>query len=173
MRRSLIGISTLALGLVLATAPARAQQVFVAGGVTLPSGDFGDGFKTGWVANAGVSFWASANGRAKLWAEGLYGQNKVDATVDTDLKATLMGGFGSITYNLTGGSSTVPYLIGTVGYLREKISAGGDSESKGGLGFGGGAGLSFGKPYIEARYLTASIGGGTTSFIMAVVGVTF
>lgn len=172
MRRSLIGISTLALGLVLVATPAHAQ-FFVAGGVTLPSGDFGDGFKTGWVANAGVTVTSFANGRAKLWAEGLYGQNKVDATVETDLKSTQIAGFASVTYDLTAGSTTTPYLIGSVGYVSQKISVSDASQTEGGIGFGGGAGVSFGKFYVEGRYLTASIADGTTAFMMATVGILF
>ncbi|HET9066896.1 MAG TPA: hypothetical protein VFN22_13845 [Gemmatimonadales bacterium] len=171
MRRSLIGISSLALGLVLAAAPANAQ-FFVAGGVTLPSGDFGDAYKAGWMANAGVSVKAFANGRANLWAEGLYGQNKVDGT--SDAKSTIMGGLGSVTYNLTAGSTTTPYLIGAVGYLSQKISFNNTNTTEGGIGFGGGAGVSFNKIYIEGRYMTASLFDDVqTSFLMATVGILF
>ena len=42
------------------------------------------------------------------------------------------------------------------------------------VGFGGGAGISFGKFYVEGRYLTASLFDNvTTAFIMATVGITF
>jgi len=171
MRRSLIGISSLALGLVLAAAPAQAQ-FFVAGGLTMPSGDFGDAYKAGWMANAGASLKSFANGRANLWVEGMYTENKVDGT--SDAKSTIIGGLGSVTYNLTAGSNTTPYLIGAVGYLSQKLSINDFSSTEGGIGFGGGAGVSFNKFYIEGRYMTASLHEDvSTSFLMATVGILF
>jgi hypothetical protein len=177
MRRLLTGAATLAAAAMLVALPAAAQsntQFFVGGGLTLPSSDFGDAFKTGFAVNAGVSPWGSANGRARLWLEGLYSQNKVDADNAGSDKSTIFGGLGSITYNLTTAGNTVPYVIGSVGYLSQKTSFGDDSSTEGGIGFGGGAGISFGKFYVEGRYLTASLyENATTAFLMATVGVTF
>lgn len=170
MRRFFTGAATLAAALVLAAAPANAQ-FFAASALTLPSGDFGDGFKAGWAANAGISIWQNGDERAKVWVEGLYGQNNLDS--DIDGKSTMIGGFGSLTYNLTTGGSAVPYLIGSAGYLSQKIEVASVDDTEGGFAFGGGAGVGFGKFYLEGRYITASIADGTTSFIMAAAGITF
>ena len=175
MRRLFAGAALLVATASFAAAPVAAQSdmdFFVGGGLNLPSSDFGDAFKSGWVANAGLSFFSTAEGRAKLWLEGLYTQNKFDD--GTDDKSTIIGGLGSLTYNLTAGSTTTPYLIGSVGYLSQKTTDGDDSTTESGIGFGGGAGISFGKFYVEGRYLTASLFDNvTTAFIMATVGITF
>ena len=172
MRRLLLGGATLAAALLL-LAPLGAQG-FVGGGVTLPSGDYNTYAKPGWMLNAGITPWQSANDRAKLWAEGFFGSNSHD-DVDGD-KTTLYGGLGSLTYNLTAGGSAVPYLIGSVGYMVHKYSSDefpDDEGSEGGLTFGGGAGLGLGKFYVEGRYFTASISDATTAFILVAAGITF
>lgn len=172
MRRLMIGASTLAAALLL-TLPVAAQG-FVGGGVTLPSGDFNTYAKLGWMVNAGITPWQSANDRAKLWAEGFYGSSSHD-DFDGD-KTNLYGGLGSLTYNLTESGSAVPYLIGSVGYMvhQYKSDEFPDEEgSEGGFAFGGGAGVGFGKLYLEGRYFSASIEGSTTAFILVAAGITF
>jgi hypothetical protein len=170
MRRFLIGASTLALALALGTTSASAQ-FFVAGGMTMPSGDFGDAYKAGWVANAGAAIVKSGDERAKVWIEGIFGQNNFDG--EADAKSTMIGGFGSATYDLSMGGSAVPYVIGSVGYISQKLESGNASQTEGGLAFGGGAGVGFGKFYVEGRYFTASIADATTAFLMLAAGVTF
>ncbi|MBK9548625.1 MAG: hypothetical protein IPO52_05860 [Gemmatimonadetes bacterium] len=173
MRRSVFSAALLLTGFALATAPLSAQG-FVGAGVTTPMGDFGDGAKMGWVANAGFRPYQSADKRMSIWAEGLYGSNKHDGAGDD--KTNLFGGFGSVTYNLTAEGSAVPYVIGSAGYLVHSYKSGINSsfdDSAGGFGFGGGAGVGIKKLYLEARYLTAKIDGGTTAFIMFTAGITF
>lgn len=173
MRRLLIGATTLAAALVLA-APLSAQ-FFVQGSATLPQGDYKDYAKTGWMANAGIRAWQSANGNIALWAEGFYGSNSHE-DIEGD-KTNLLGGYGSVTFNLTSGASATPYLIGSVGYMRHQYKSDmfpDEEGSDGGVAFGGGAGLGIGKNFfVEGRYITASIGDGTTAFIMLGGGVVF
>ena len=171
MRRSVFSAALLLTGFALATAPLSAQG-FVGAGVTTPMGDFGDGAKMGWVANAGFRPYQSADKRMSIWAEGLFGQNNFKNNVDG--KTTMMGGFGSLTYNLTAEASAVPYVIGSVGYLSSKVEVNGVKfDAEGALGFGGGAGVGIKKFYLEGRYLTASKDGNTTAFIMFTAGITF
>ena len=171
MRRFIIGAASLALVLVLG-APSASAQFAVGGGITVPSGDYGDYAKTGWMAEAAFSPFQNADGTFMFWIEGIFGQNKHEG--DGDDKTTLFGGFGTATYALTQGASANPYVIGSVGYLNHKYQpATGDSESSGGLGFGGGAGLSFGDFWVEGRYMTASIDDATTAFLMFLAGVSF
>ena len=56
----------------------------------------------------------SADERMSLWLEGLYGSNSLKN--DLDGKAATLGAFGSLTYNLTTGSTTTPFVLWTVGY---------------------------------------------------------
>lgn len=173
MRRPFLVLATTCTALVLLAAPASAQ-FFVAAGLTLPSGDYGEYAKTGWIANAGVKAWASADERLGAWVEAFYGSNTHD-DVDGD-KTNLYGGLASLTYNLTTGSTTTPYLIGSVGYMVHQYKSDEFTEfegSEGGLAFGGGAGIGINTFYVEARYLTASIEDATTAVIALVAGITF
>lgn len=172
MRRFVLAASLLTLSLAVTATPATAQG-FIGGGVTTPMGDFGDGSKMGWAVNAGFRPWQSADKRMSLWAEGLFGQNNFKNNVDG--KTTMMGGFGSITYNLTDPEgSTVPYVIGSVGYLSSKVEvASVKFDAEGALAFGGGVGVGLNKFYLEGRYLTSSKDGNTTAFVLWTVGYTF
>jgi len=171
MRRLVPGLVTFALILVLGPTPASAQKFFVGAGVTVPSGDFGDYAKTGWMVNGGFAPWRSADNRATIWAEGLFGSNSFEGAGDNS--SNLYGGLGSFTYNVTGEASAVPYVIGSVGYLMQSFESGTNSDSEGGLAFGGGAGIGIQRFYLEARYLTASIQESTTAFLQFSAGITF
>jgi hypothetical protein len=171
MRRFVLAASLLTLSLAVTATPATAQG-FIGGGVTTPMGDFGDAAKMGWAVNAGFRPWQSADKRMSLWAEGLFAQNNYKNNIDG--KTTMMGGFGSITYNLTAEASAVPYVIGSAGYLSSKAEvAGVKFDAEGALGFGGGVGVGIKKFYLEGRYLTSSKDGNTTAFIMWTAGYTF
>jgi hypothetical protein len=174
MRRFLIGASTLALAITLGTTSASAQ-FFVGAGATLPSGDYGDYAKTGWLVNAGVEAWRSASGKLAIFAEGLFGSNSHD-DVDGD-KTNIYGGLGSVTYGLgSQDASMSPYLIGSAGYLVHQYKSTEFAEfegSDGGVAFGGGAGLFFDPAFVEARYMTFSVDGESTAFIFVGAGFTF
>lgn len=171
MRRIGFSAALLLTGLALAAAPLSAQG-FVGAGVTTPMGDFGDGYKLGWAVNAGFRPYQSADKRLAVFAEGLYGQNKLKN--DLDGKVTTIGGFGSLTYNVVAEGSAVPYVIGSVGYISRKGEFNGVSgESEGAVSYGGGAGLTFGKLYVEGRFLTSKKDGNTSSFVLWSAGVTF
>jgi hypothetical protein len=167
MRRFVAAGLTLVAALALTAAPAQAQ-FFVGAGLTMPSGDF-DNYKAGLGVNAGVAVIKSADERLKIWAEGFYGMNKFDSEA-VDVSATLMGAYGSATYDLTAEGSAVPYLIGGAGYMTIKVE---DLDREGGFGFFGGAGVSFGKVWLEGRYSSASIDESTLSFLGVTLGYSF
>ena len=173
MRRSVATGLTLVAALALTAAPAQAQDRFwIGGAAVLPSGDFGDGFKTGFGVNAGYKFFQSADERLSVWAEGLVAMN--DGDIDPiDAKSTMFGGFGTVSYTLTASGSARPYVLGSLGYLSQKIEVEGISATEGGLGFSGGLGVSFGKIDVEARYWSASIQDGTTAFLTLGAGISF
>lgn len=171
MRRFIAAGLTLVAALALTAAPAQAQ-FFVGAGLVSPSGDFADGFKAGLGASAGVAVFKSGDERFKVWAEGFFAKNDLDISV-LDGSSTMMGAFGSATLDLAAGGGTIPYIVGGAGYLSQKIEIEGESETEGGLGLFGGAGVSFGKLWLEGRYTTASIADGTTAFLTAMVGYSF
>lgn len=173
MRKIFLGTLALFLSITLVPAAATAQG-FVGAGLTMPSGDYGDYAKTGWMATAGMRAWQSGDERMSVWGEGFFGSNKHEG--DDGDKTNLYGGMGSLSFGLTQGSSTTPYLIGSVGYMIHSYkpgTSGFTSESEGGIMFGGGGGVQVNNFYVEARYLTASIENSTTAFIMFAAGYIF
>ena len=166
--------------LLLSAASAQAQvSVGVGGGLTIPTGDFGDGFKTGWhgIANVGYDLPSGIGLRGDFF----YGQNNVDAT-GVDGKAKLAGGLGNVLYTFKSAGTIHPYVIGTVGFMNAKLEASGggltfsDSETK--VAFGGGAGIKFkagsdANFFAEGRYISVNTSGGSTNFIPITIGVSF
>lgn len=166
--------------LLLSAASAQAQvSVGVGGGLTIPIGDFGDGFKTGWhgLANVGYDLPSGLGLRGDFY----YGQNSVDVTGASG-KAKLAGGFGNVLYNFKGAGTIHPYVLGSLGFINAKgdVSAGGvsasGSETK--IAFGGGAGVKFkagsdANIFVEGRYISVNTSGSKTNFIPITVGVSF
>ena len=170
MRRLVIGASTLAATLVLGAAPASAQ-FYVGGYASLPSGDFGDVANTGFLVEAGFQLFESSNEKLSLYVSGGYGMNGTDAD---DLDFTQIMGLGHVVYDLTSGGSATPYLIGSAGYLSLKTEVGDESNTEGGLTFGGGIGLGFSSRFwVEGKFMTASIDDATISQLLIGGGVSF
>jgi hypothetical protein len=173
MRRLVIGASTLAAALLLA-APLSAQ-FFVGGYATLPQSDFKDYAKTGWMVAAGWMPYMSADARFGVWLEGEYGSNTHEG--NDNEKTNILMGLVTPSYNLTQGSNVTPYLLGSVGYLSHMYKAGDSGfadETEGGLVVGGGLGVGFNKKFwVDGRYMTASIKGSKTAFLLIGAGVNF
>jgi hypothetical protein len=178
MRRLFLGAASLGLGLVL-VAPRAEAQFFVSASATIPSGDYGDYAKTGWLAGVGARAWANEAGNIALWLVGEYGSNSHDADVvgvtDGD-KTNIMSGGAFVAYTLGSNpdASMTPFIVAGGGYMNHQWSpATGDSENSGQAFAGGGLGLSFGDesggPWILATYRNGfddtkfiTIGGGWT-----------
>lgn len=178
MRRLVIGASAVSLALALGTAPATAQ--FAVGvGATMPSGDFGEYAKAGWMAGAAFNVMRASGGKIGVWLEGAYGSNGHEG--EHSGKTNLMLGDVAAAYSFNPDASMSPFILGTVGYLNHSFSPDGGGEcddcSEGGLSFGGGGGVKFGKFALQARYTTASLGEGehkeTTAFITLMASMLF
>lgn len=149
-----------AVGLIGFALPARtaAQTIYVSGGATFPTGDYGDYAKTGWMGAAGMLFPVGGMGLA-LGAEGFYGQNN-HSDVDGD-KTSLYGGLGIVEYEFSAGGSVIPYVFGGLGLMVHKYSSDEfpefeDSDSKFAYQFGGGVGFGLSENvllYGEGRYM--------------------
>jgi len=151
----------LALGVVavlLAATPAKAQYVFLGGGVTKPIGDFNDYAKTGWMAQGGLGFDIGDKG---LWAEleGYYGSNKhSDVTGD---KTNLIIGMAALGYSFMPGKNVSPYITGGLGvqahqFKSESVPAANGTDTN--LGYTGAFGVGFNNQakvhlWIEGRFL--------------------
>lgn len=162
--------------LVLGATTAQAQGINfgVGGGLTIPIGDFGDNFKTGWhgIANIGYNTPTGFGVRGDFY----YGQNSLDASVDG--KAKLAGGLGNLVYSFQGAGPVRPYVIGGAGVFKAEAEVGNvsDSETKFTWAAGGGVKFKAGTDsniFVEARYVSISTSGDKTNFIPISAGISF
>ena len=178
----MIAVAGIAAAPVAPIAPvAQAQgynpfQIGASGGIAFPTGDLGNATNTGYniavVAGYKPQFMPIA-----IRAEAAYNQ------------FGLQGGGGSINipaftgnlaYELPLGMSFTPYAIGGAGLYRPSasITGGGTSNAENDFGWNVGGGVkiplstSF-ETFIEARYNSVNVNGGTLSFIPVTVGILF
>jgi hypothetical protein len=163
---------------------ASAQGVFLGGGATFPTGDYGDYADAGWMAEAGLSFPIGEQG-IFIFADGLYGSNG-HSDHDGD-KTNLLGGFLGLEKMFANEAGAGPFIFGEVGFLRHSYKS--DEypeweEDDTGFAFGGGAGYSIMlsetlNGWVLGRYIHGMYSGDdgsedwNTSFfgIMAGVGI--
>ena len=171
MKRIYSALTLAGLSLVLGATAASAQlAIGVGGGVTIPTGTFKDGAKTGWngLADIGYTLASGVGVRGDFY----YGENS--SKISGGPKGKLLGGLGDLTYSFASASSIKPYLIGSAGFFNEK--AGSFSETK--FAWGGGAGIrakagSNSSVFLEGRYISVSTTGNKTNFIPITLGVSF
>ena len=140
--------------------PAQAQTtLYIAGGASFPTGDFGDYANTGWMAAGGAIFGLGDSGFG-VGGEVFYGQNnhKDEVSLFENTKTTPYGIMAIADYTFGSGGGLRPYLFGGLGLMVHKFSGDGfDSESESGFGYQFGAGLSF--PiglFVEGRFMGSS-----------------
>jgi hypothetical protein len=169
MTRRLLAV--LAAGL-LAAAPASlsAQSISLAGGLSLPTSDFGDVEQSGYNGTLGLNFGAPlipVGARLEGSINGFNHKNNV--TGDTRiLSATANAIFGL----------GMPYVIGGVGYYNARVKFGALPEvTESGAGFNIGAGLSFPlpslSPFVEVRYHQMTGDNSDVKFIPITFGIKF
>src|SRR5262245_49707928 len=172
MRGTLRGFLTAAV-VVVGAAPLSGQKFHVGGGVTMPSGDYGNFAKTGYLAIAGLTFDIPAAPIA-VRVDGMYGANTHDGGLDE--KTSIYGGMANAVWGFLPGSPLQPYAIGGLGYLSHDYDPGSSGSSAdvewamvwgvgGGVNFAlGGLGL-----FAEGRYLDRD----GTAFLALLAGLRF
>jgi hypothetical protein len=162
----------LAAGLSVVASTAVAAQTpllfHVGGGAIMPSGDFGTYANPGWSGFAGVSKPLASRPELSLQATAFYGHAAHDGDAGD---ATNIPGVGvGISCQLGDAKmSARPYVGALLGFLQHRYSAGSPgypSESETKLFVGPGGGVSFGRMFVDVRYM-ASDG---TSFIPISLG---
>jgi hypothetical protein len=201
-----IRISAATMGVAVAALAAMASPVMAqkAGvgfgasvGANVPNGEFGNGAKTGLVANGFVGV---GTGRVGLRGELFWSRSDLDNAFIRKVGNAVLpsDGVGSVTGNvdLVGASANLvlpltqsilkPYLIGGVGVYRRRVAqdVGGALEefkslrdTQTDVGYNGGVGLSVGGTgpslFIEARYVSVGTTPDRTKFIPVVIGFSF
>jgi hypothetical protein len=174
-----LGVVSLA-GVGVAQAQGAGRVSFhVGGGVVLPNGDFGDAFKTGFQALGGVSFGIGAL-PFDIRVDAIYGQNSAEDALNaalgvTDAKAKFFGGLAGAQFGFGGAASPVhPYLLAQVGVVNSKTTCSGcTSNSNSDFTFLGGAGLKFGKFFVEGKYMSIQSDPSSANMIVVSAGISF
>jgi hypothetical protein len=193
-----IGVAVMSLA---ATAPLAAQKAGVGFGASIganvPNGEFGDGAKTGLVANGFVGV---GTGRFGLRGELFWSRSDLDNAFIRKVGNAVLpsDGVGEVTgdVNLVGASANLvlpltqsmirPYLIGGVGVYHRRVAqdVGGTidefqnlKDNQTDVGYNGGVGLSIGGVgpsfFIEARYHSVLTSPVKTKFVPVVIGFSF
>lgn len=174
MRKLNVAGLALAALLSLSVATAGAQTVVgigVGGGVAMPMGDFGDAAKMGIGGGAGLFIYPNG-GNIGVRLDGGYWQ--FDNDLNADGKFKLMSGMGNLLYAIPTEGSIRPYIVAGGGLLNSKF---GDGDSESAFAWQGGAGLSIGSGnvrwFVEAKWVSSSKDGSTTSFLPVIGGFSF
>ena len=165
-----------------------AQTLYIAGGATFPTSDFGNYAKTGWMAAGGVVFNDIGTAGLGLGVEGFYGENKhksedVDPEFNFgDSKTNPYGIMGIAVYNFDTGGSIQPYVFGGAGWMAHKYTAdpafADEDETGSGFGYQFGAGVGFDlsesiELFGEGRYMGGSGDVSDTKFFGLFAGLAF
>lgn len=201
--RTRISAATLGVAamVVAAASPLSAQKAGLGFGASIganvPNGEFGDGAKTGLVANGFVGV---GTGRFGLRGELFWSRSDLDNAFIRRVGNVVLPseGVGNVTgdVNLVGASANLvlpltqsmvrPYLIGGVGVYHRRVSqdVGGTidefqnlKDEQTDVGYNGGVGLSIGGVgpsfFIEARYHSVATTPDRTKFVPVVIGFSF
>ena len=175
---AVLGMVTLAS---VATAQAQGAgraSFHVAGGITLPMGDFGDVAKTGWQGLGGVSFGLGGLPFA-VRVDGFFGQNSFDVS-GVDAKVQMFGGMAGGQFNFGSEASPAkPYILAQVGMVNSKCSGddciGDESNTDFAIAGGGGVGFGLGSmaAFVEALFTSVMSDPSSSNFIALRAGLRF
>lgn len=157
-------------------AEAQARGYFGFGaGVSVPTGDFGDGYKVGWLAQvvAGIT---GPTGVIGGRVNGSITRHNHDTLNDNTAK--LVGAMGDLVFSPgSGGAKVRPYLLGGIGFQNVKLEAGPLESSVTELAYNFGAGLtvalSKASLFVEGRWLSVQTDPSSTNLIPISIGLRF
>ena len=172
-------IAVVGLAATASVAPAQGYNPFeigATGGIAFPTGDLGNSANTGYTIGVAVGYRSQYSPLA-VRAEANYNQFGLQGTGGGNINIPSFT--GNVEYAVPLGMSISPYLIGGAGLYRPSVDLGGGNtgtENHFGWNVGGGVKIplssSF-QTFVEARYNSVSINGGTLNFIPVTVGVMF
>jgi hypothetical protein len=185
MKRISLSLAAAALALITTTASAQSAKgvsLGISAGATIPVGDFGDLYSTGYNGTVSLMF-KSYGSPLGLRIDGMY--NKMEVKDDGVItvpggfieSASIMGANANLVYSLPGTGIT-PYLIGGGGiYSLKPHGEDIDFDSESDFGVNGGIGASFPlsgfNTFIEARLHHVFTEGRATQFVPVTFGISF
>jgi len=157
---------------------AQGARFGIGGGLLIPTGDYKNGDKAGWLASVDGTYWLAGN-QIGIRLDASYSQTSEKSGVLAH-KTKMIGGLGEIVYAfMTPADQLRPYVFGGVGVFNVKLSAAGGDTSATKVGFGGGAGFAFKvgagstRVFVEGRYTSVKVYGATLPFIGVKAGLRF
>jgi len=178
MKRLMLGAAVVGLTLVAAPTAHAQVGVGVSAGLSMPTGDLGDSYKSGYSVNGliGVTMPLSPIG-----FRGEVGYNSWDGksgTLADGSTASSLSGTANVILQVPGMIVAKPYVIGGLGYNHLKFDAGSNlSTTENKLGWNVGGGLNFGlgtlSTMLEARYVTINAEGGSIHYVPVTFGIMF
>ncbi len=182
MRRLGVGVAAVVVATALAAPRVQAQATMdqaravsfgLGAGASVPVGDLGDVFGTGWHAQASLGFNAAGLG---LRIDGMYHSLPEDAH-DHDLR--VLAGVLNANFRFSPGATVQPYVSVGVGIYNLHLDEDDEEESfdTTRLGLNGGAGIRFQlagmATFLEARYHNIFTEGSSSQLIPITFGVMF
>jgi hypothetical protein len=177
MRRVAAGIAVALIGVLASSRVANAQAQFsLGGGVSIPTGTFGDAFKTGFHGLGAVSF-VPTGSPVGIQIDGSYTQFKTDVS-GSDAKLQLIAGTANVVFKFptAEGSKFRPYLIGGGGvYNAKPKNPDLDGQTKFGFNAGAGFDIQAGSAalFAEGRFHDVFTDGPNLKYIPITVGIRF
>ena len=179
MKHLMLGASVVALSLVAAPAAHAQAGVGVSAGISIPTGEFGKSFKSGYSVN-GLVGWTMP--MSPIGFRGEVGYNSWDGKSSAGISgftASSLSGTANVVLQVPGMIAAKPYLIAGLGEHHMKIDAGSGlgSATENKLGWNVGGGLNFGlgtlATMLEARYVNVNTSGGSTHYVPVTFGIMF
>ena len=175
MKRVISLFAALVAAVVVSASAVEAQSPVrfgLAGGLSMPQGDFSDALENGFHGQFMLGFGLMAL-PVKLRADVTYhsmGLEEGGLGVTADDNMRVIG--GALNANIgMGGIGVKPYLSGGVGFYNSKLA---DFEAENDFGINGGVGLEFGltgmSTFLEVRYVKVFVDGDAD---FAIVPITF
>lgn len=175
MKRVISLFAALVAAVVVSASAVEAQSPVrfgLAGGLSMPQGDFSDALENGFHGQFMLGFGMMAL-PVKLRADVTYhsmGLEEGALGISSDDNLRVIG--GALNANIgMGGIGVKPYLSGGVGFYNSKI---GDFDAENDFGINGGVGLEFGltgmSTFLEVRYVKVFVEGDND---FAIVPITF
>lgn len=163
------------LGFVVPTQADAQTTLYISGGGSFPTGNFGDIANTGWMIAGGAIFDVGTSGLG-AGIEGFYGQNNHSyQLLDLNEKTSPYGVMAILDYAFGTGEGISPYVFGGAGLLVHRFSSDATestSDSQFGYQFGAGLGLPIAATtsiYLEGRFMGSS----DTNYFALLAGFAF
>ena len=170
-------------GLALAAAPAAAQESIgtrttsfsIGGGATLPIGDAGDAFDTGFNLQGSLHLQPPLRAVGARFDVMYHSMGVKEDLLIGEADLNVLAGAANVVLTVSNTGTMRPYVLGGLGLYNLDFGGGSSSETKAGLNGGGGVEFGVGgfTTFIEARLHSIFTEESNTNLVPVVFGVRF